>query len=74
MSRAVDCNDCYHLSITEREQNRLKSKERLLQLHICLKYHKIVHHRACIREHDPYLYPCDECIAEMNKTDGDGNG
>lgn len=73
MDRAVDCNDCYHLSITEKEQTRLKSEGKPLRLHVCLKYNKTVYHRARTQEHDSYLYPCDECVAEMNRNDGESD-
>lgn len=52
----IDCNDCRHLNITEKEQTDNKEN------HICLKYNKRVFHNSyMIRENTEKLYPCWNC-------------
>lgn len=62
-SKANDkyCNECMHLSITEKNQTD-KSK-----YHICTKYGKRVKHN---NEH-PLLYKCDECLVNDRKEYGE---
>ena len=68
MDRSIDCNDCRHLNISEREQNKLKAAGKI-KPHICLKFGKKVFHNAKTINHDPYLYPCAECVAQMSRKD-----
>lgn len=68
MDRAIDCNNCCHLNISEKEQNKLKTKGKI-EPHICLKFSKRVLHNANTKAHDPYLYPCTECVAERNRKE-----
>ena len=60
----MDCNDCEHLMITERQQNELKTDGFGFAPHICMKYDKRVFHRIQSRFHSGYLYPCEECEKE----------
>lgn len=57
----IDCNNCNWLNITEEEQEKMKG------LHICKFYNRILKHRTSSLEHDPRLYPCDECYKDDNK-------
>lgn len=70
MNKTTDCNYCPYLNISERKQNRLKS-DTIKQPHICLKFGKRVFHNANTKDHNPFLYPCAECIAEMDRKDGE---
>ncbi len=73
MDRVIDCNYCSYLSISETRQNALK-KQGEIRLHICLKFNKRVFHYTNTKDHAPYLCPCAECVAEMNKKDGESDG
>lgn len=68
----IDCNNCKHISCTEREQCELKELFGEFPPHICHKYNKRVFHRVGIAKHgnhSSYLYPCDECLKEKeNET------
>lgn len=70
MNETVDCNYCPCLNITEFEQDRLKING-IRENHICLKYGKRVIHNinANIKNHSPRLYPCDECVADMDRKE-----
>lgn len=67
----VDCNKCYHISITEEQQQRLGNK----YLHWCHCYNKRLLHRASQRIHDEIIYPCADCSNDNFKhyTGGDSN-
>ena len=70
----VDCNECKHISCTEREQHQLKKLFGELPPHICHKYNKQVFHNhkafeLRAKKHSSYLYPCEECLKETK----DGN-
>lgn len=54
----VDCNRCKWLNMTEREQTD-KSKH-----HRCNKYGCRVFHKTLKLNHDPYLFPCDNCVRD----------
>lgn len=69
MDKTTDCNYCPYLNITEREQNSLKSGT--IKPHICLKFNKSVFHNANTKDHNPFIYPCAECVAEMDRKDGE---
>lgn len=60
----MDCNDCRHLMITEKQQKELKIGGFGFAPHICMKYDKRVFHRTQSRFHSGYLYPCEECEKE----------
>ncbi len=68
----MDCNECKHISCTEREQHQLKNLLGELPPHICHKYNKQVfhHHNGFVagRKHNSYLYPCDECLKENSEV------
>ena len=52
----IDCNNCKHLNVTEKQQTDKKEH------HICLKYNKRVFHDSyTIREVTEKLYPCWNC-------------
>lgn len=55
-----DCNDCGYLNYTEKEQQAYGAKS-YKKDHRCNCYNRPVYHRASFRNHDPYIYPCDEC-------------
>ena len=57
------CNNCPQLSITEKEQDRLRSMG-IEKFHICYRYGKRVFHWSNGKYHDPNIYPCSECINE----------
>lgn len=57
-----DCNHCNHLSITEDEQTDVRVP------HICKFYDKQVIHRASTRIHDPYLWPCNQCVKDGHRN------
>lgn len=58
----VDCNECYHLNITEYEQ-----RDKTMS-HICELFKKRVIHRANKAHHDSYLYPHNLCNGEHFKS------
>ena len=58
--RIPDCNDCGYLNYTEEEQqaygtNSYKSDHR------CKCYERPVYHRTNSKNHNSYIYPCEEC-------------
>ena len=55
-----DCNDCGYLNYTEKQQQAYGAKS-YKKDHRCNCYNRPVYHRASFRNHDPYIYPCDEC-------------
>ena len=58
----VDCNECYHLNITEYEQ-----RDKTIP-HICKLFKKRVIHRANKSHHEGYLYPHNLCNGEHFKS------
>lgn len=58
------CNDCPHLSLTEAEQNEIKSKGGGCPPHICKKYRKRVFHYPYMH---PLIHPCEECKKEATQ-------
>ena len=68
MNETADCNYCYYLNITEFEQDRLKSNG-IRKNHICLKYGKRVFHNANTKNHSSRLYPCSECVADIDRKE-----
>lgn len=60
----VDCNNCKHLNITEREQTNKKEN------HICLKYNKRVFHNANTIKHEKMIYPCLDCLNDSYSNYG----
>lgn len=60
---ARTCNKCPQLSISEKEQGRLRAmgEERF---HMCCKYGKRVLHWSNGRNHGINIHPCSECINE----------
>lgn len=73
MARCIDCNLCPYLNISESKQEELKANGKIVS-HICLKFHRRVFHDVRTKKHDPYIYPCSECVAEMDGKDGESNG
>ena len=70
----VDCNECKHISCTEREQHQLKKLFGEFPPHICHKYNKQVFHNhnafeLRTKNHSNYIYPCEECLKEANDDD-----
>lgn len=55
-----DCNDCGYLNYTEKQQQAYGANS-YMKDHRCNCYNIPVYHRASFRNHDPYIYPCDEC-------------
>lgn len=70
MNETVDCNYCPCLNITEFEQDKLKSNG-IRKNHICLKYSKRVVHNANTKNHSPRLYPCAECVTDIDGKDSE---
>lgn len=66
LTHGVDCNYCYWLNITEKEQF-LIDKRTIFTEHVCMLYGRRLMHRANVVKHDPYIYPCDECVSDNNK-------
>lgn len=58
------CNGCEHLSLTEAEQDAVKSQGGGCPPHICRKYNKRVTHYP-FRE--PQIHPCEECVKEATQ-------
>lgn len=58
----IDCNECYHLNMTEYEQRDKTTP------HICELFKKRVIHRANKNHHDGYLYPHNLCNGENFKS------
>jgi hypothetical protein len=70
----VDCNKCKYLSCTESEQNHLRNVFNETIPHVCIKYNKRVFHnhnafKARTKNHNNYIYPCDECLKETKVDD-----
>lgn len=68
-----DCNECKYLSCTEEEQNSLKHALNIVAAHMCTKYNKRVLHNHNASElrtknHSSYIYPCEECLKEINNA------
>lgn len=61
----IDCTNCEHLSIDEKEQNLIILQGGGLYPHICRKYKKRVLH---FPYKEPHIHPCNECIKENEKT------
>lgn len=55
-----DCNDCGYLNYTEKQQQDYGANS-YMKDHRCNCYNRPLYHRASFRNHDPYIYPCDEC-------------
>lgn len=52
----IDCNNCKHINMLEKEQRDKREK------HICLKYNKRIFHNCCNSlKHEGQLYPCWNC-------------
>ena len=64
MKDLIDCNDCLHLSMTEKAQNELcaAGHDKSMIPHYCTKYNRRVFHKPY---DEPMLHPCDECTKEM---------
>ncbi len=60
----MKCNNCEHLSPTEKEQNLVKRKAGIILPHICKKYDKRVFHFPYTH---PNIHPCEECIKDKKK-------
>lgn len=58
--RVPYCNDCGHLNYIEKEQ-RDYGINSYKKDHRCKCYDRPVYHRTNSANHDPYIYPCDEC-------------
>lgn len=58
--RVPDCNDCGYLNYTEKEQ-RDYGINSYKKDHRCKCYDRPVYHITNSANHDPYIYPCDEC-------------
>lgn len=59
----MDCNKCRWLNITEFEQAVKKEK------HKCNKYgYRVFHKTNKLDNHDPYLYPCEQCVSDSYKN------
>lgn len=58
--RVPDCNDCGYLNYTEKQQQAYGANS-YKKDHRCNCYNRPLYHRASFRNHDPYIYPCDEC-------------
>lgn len=60
-----DCNNCKYLSFTEDDQQFLNKMcgggYKGDHGHFCDYYKRPVYHRSNSANHDPYIYPCDEC-------------
>jgi len=52
------CKNCYYLSITEDEQNKLKPKP----YHICLKHNLKLYHMVYGVNWHPEIPKCGECL------------
>lgn len=61
-----DCNDCKWLNITESDQERVKRRT-LATEHACLFYGTRVIHWANNIRHDPFIFPCQECVDDEFK-------
>lgn len=57
----IICNKCEYLSISEQQQNFIKSQCGNCPPHICNKYNKRVFHYPY---KEPFIYPCKECFEE----------
>ena len=55
-----DCNDCGYLNHTEEEQQAYGANS-YKKDHRCKCYEMPVYHRANSRNHNSYIYPCEEC-------------
>lgn len=55
-----DCNNCGYLNYTEEEQQAYGANS-YMKDHRCKCYERPVYHRANSRNHDSYIYPCEEC-------------
>lgn len=55
--KIVNCNECYHISLTEEQQERLGK----YNIHHCRTYNKRVFHRDNHKGFNDYIYPCNEC-------------
>lgn len=57
-----DCNNCAHVSITEKQQ--IADKE--IKLHKCMYYNERVRHdiRTLYPDHYDFLYPCEQCYKD----------
>lgn len=58
MNKEIDCNNCIHLNLTEQQQRELKDNSRW---HKCELYNSQVLHLSNKVNHNPKLYPCQEC-------------
>jgi hypothetical protein len=58
MKKEIDCNNCIHLNLTEQQQRELKDNRKW---HKCELYNSQVLHLTNKQEHNPKLYPCQEC-------------
>jgi len=52
------CKNCYYLSITEDEQNKLKPKP----YHICLKHNLKLYHMVYGVNWHPEIPKCEKCL------------
>lgn len=59
--KVCDCNECGWINITEAEQQDKRI------MHKCEFYGKRLRHRAITRDHDDYIYPCDECAKNYHE-------
>jgi hypothetical protein len=53
----IDCNNCYHISVTEEQQQRLGNRN----LHYCRCYNQRLFHKTQSAVHNNYIYPCRDC-------------
>ena len=60
-----DCNDCCWLNLTEDEQDMRGIK---YISHRCAYYDVRVLHKASLKVHDNYIYPCDRCAHDGYKN------
>ena len=72
--RVPDCNDCGYLNYTEKQQQAYGANS-YKKDHRCNCYNRPVYHRASFRNHDSYIYPCDECQEDnfVNYFDCEGS-
>ena len=55
-----DCNNCGYLNYTEKQQQAYGANS-YKKNHRCNCYNRPLYHRASFRNHDSYIYPCEEC-------------
>ena len=62
----IDCNDCPHLNITEKQQTIIhRGTGRNFVPHICMKYKERVLHYPY---REPMIHPCPQCEKEKEST------